>query len=422
MIEKEQNIDKVLAENSDLKSQLEEAHGLLEAIREGNIDALVVNVEGKPTVYSLETADFTYRVLIEKFGEGALSISEKGIILYCNEYFAKMINTPANKIVGTFFNSYVDSVGQFKALEDNLTSGHSKGEIVLNINGTKIPVYVSLTSLQPTLPAIGIIVTDLTEKRRHEEDIALYQRKLELKITELNQTNERLSQFIHVISHDIKEPVRKIITYGNHLLASQAALKDKTCSDHLNIISNSAVRLNSLVDDLVKYSVTSSVGNVVDVDLNTILYEVAEDLEFVIMENNASITVKELPHISGSKTQMRQLFANLITNALKFKSPARKPDIRISSEITDCVDMYFPNKKFHKITVSDNGIGIEKEYLKKIFVIFQRLHLPEEYTGIGLAICKRIMENHFRKIAAESVHGEGSTMILYFPVKTDLIK
>jgi light-regulated signal transduction histidine kinase (bacteriophytochrome) len=121
---------------------------------------------------------------------------------------------------------------------------------------------------------------------------------------------------------------------------------------------------------------------------------------------------------------MRQLFANLITNALKFKSPARKPDIRISSEITDCVDMYFPNKKFHKITVSDNGIGIEKEYLKKIFVIFQRLHLPEEYTGngIGLAICKRIMENHFGKIAAESVHGEGSTMILYFPVKTDLIK
>ncbi len=419
MKEKEQNIDKILSEYAELKIKLYEAQSLIDAIRGGGIDALVVNENGKPTLYSLETADYTYRLLIEKFGEGALTISEKGVILYCNEYFSTLLNVPTHKLVGTYFSSYVNSVGQFKALQDNLITGISKGEIVLNVHDRKIPVYVSLTSLQPNLPAIGVIVTDLSAKRKHEEDIANYQSKLERKITELNETNERLEQFIHVISHDIKEPVRKILTYASHLITSPVMAQESTTVNNLKIINSSAGRLNSLVEDLVRYSLTSSLDGFVYVDLDEVLKDVLEDLELSIKEISATITIESLPGITGSKTQLRQLFSNLISNALKFRKAGTNPEITITSEVTDCVDKESPNKIFHKISVHDNGIGMQKAYLKKIFVVFQRLHMPEEYSGngIGLAICKKIMENHLGSISAESSPGKGSTFNLYFPIK-----
>lgn len=419
MAEKVKNIDQLISENEELKNKLYEAESLIDAIHQGGIDALVVNENGKPTLYSLETADYTYRVLIEKFGEGALSISERGVILYCNDYFSKLIDVPAQKIIGTYFSSYVDSVGQFKALQDNLKSGLSKGEIVLNVNDKKIPVYVSLTDLQPTIPAIGIIVTDMSEKRKHEEDIALYQRSLVRKISELNETNERLEQFIHVISHDIKEPVRKILTYASHLIMSLVATEEGSVSHDLRIINSSAMRLNALVEDLVQYSLTSSLEGFVYVDLDEIIKDVLEDLELTIKENAAVIAFESLPGVTGSKTQLRQLFSNIISNALKFKKAGTPPQIKITTEVTDCIDPDFPNKKFYKISIHDNGIGMGEVYLKKIFIIFQRLHMPEEYSGngVGLAICKKIMENHRGKIDAESKPGKGSTFNLYLPVK-----
>src|SRR4051812_38500621 len=116
----------LLAEIEELKNQLFEANNIIDAIKEGSVDALVLNKEGKPNIYSLESADYTYRILIEKFGEGALSIAEDGLILYCNEHFAKMMGAPTNKIIGTYFNSYVESVGQFQLLRNALVNGPSK--------------------------------------------------------------------------------------------------------------------------------------------------------------------------------------------------------------------------------------------------------------------------------------------------------
>ena len=390
MIEKEQNIDELLSEIEELKNQLYEANSIIDAIKEGSVDALIINENGKPNLYSLESADYTYRILIEKFGEGALSISETGIILYCNEYFSKLINIPADKIVGTYFNSYVDSVGRFKQLYDNLTSGLSKGEIVLNINGTKIPVYASLTNLQPTLPAIGIIITDLSEKRKHEEELALNSKKLELKVEELSQINNRMGQFIHVISHDVKEPIRKIITYASHLISNNPSFENRR-ERSLKVINNSALRLNSLVDDLVKYALTANISIFEEVDLNVILSEVIEDLELIIIENKAKIFFKGLPKIYGSKVQMRQLFSNILINALKYRKEKVNPEIKIISEMATCSAINSPTNSFYKISVVDNGIGIDEMYLKKIFDIFFRLHMANEYSGngVGLAVCKK---------------------------------
>ena len=418
MLEKEQHIDTLLAEIDELKNQLYEANSIIDAIKEGSVDTLIVNQNGKSNIYSLETADYTCRVLIEKFGVGALSISETGIILYCNEYFSKLINIPANKIIGTYFNSYVESVGQYKQLYDKVSNGLSKGEILLNVYGTKIPVYVSLTNLQPTLPAVGIIVTDLSEKRKHEEELASNQKKLELKIEELSQINNQMEQFIHVISHDVKEPIRKIITYASRLTNGTSVLEDKK-KNYLKVINGAALRLNSLIDDLVKYSLAAD--NIVfeEVDLNIILSEVVEDLELLIEENAARISFSDLPKIYGSKVQLRQLFSNLLINALKYRKAQVNPVISISAEIATGIDAYVPNNPFYKINVADNGIGIDTKYLEKIFTIFQRLHRRNEYSGngIGLAVCRKIMDNHLGKIEATSIKQEGSTFTLYFPIK-----
>jgi signal transduction histidine kinase len=407
-VETIKNTAELLHEIEELKIRLFEANSIIEAIREGSIDALVLTKEGNPNVYSLETADYTYRILIEKMGEGALSISEEGLILYCNDYFSRLVNLPTNRIVGTYINSYVDSAGQFHRLKNEVKNGPSKGEITLNINGKKLPIYLSLTSLKPMLDAIGIVVTDLTEKRKHEEAVAAYQYELELKVNELHKTNVNLEQFIHVISHDIKQPLRKIATYSSELNTNKSDGLSRAELSKLNVISNSALRLNSLVDDLSKYAFSATPVETQDVDLGKVLKEVVEDMEMMITENNILIKSQSLPVVTGTKVQMRQLFSNLLINIIQSQKKETSFHISITSEITDCVDIYFPNKKFHKISVHCHGS--EKNPC---------IQLPNENdgNGIGLSICKKIMENHLGKMEINNFPVNGNIFNLYFPVE-----
>jgi PAS domain S-box-containing protein len=407
-----------LNELDELKAQLFEANSIIDAIRDGSVDALVLNRDGKANIYSLESADYTYRILIENLGEGALSISEDGLVLYCNNYFSKLIGIPAHKIIGSYFNAYVESVGQFQKLLAGIKNGPSKGEIVLNNDGKKLHVYMSLTDLEPTVPAIGVVVTDLTEKIKHEEALTAYQHQLESKVNELNQTNTNLEQFIHVISHDLKEPLRKIVAYSSHLKDTKAPLFNDVELKQLNVIGASALRLNSLVDDLVNYAFSTNKTEPDSINLNDVLKEVTDDLEILITEHEAVLDINPLPTIPASHVQMRQLFSNLITNAIKYSKKDVKPVISITSELTNQVDINAPAKRFYKISIHDNGIGMDKTHLTKIFTIFQRLHKRDEYSGngIGLAICKKIMENHSGKIDVESSLNDGSVFNLYFPV------
>lgn len=419
MLEKQQNIDILLSEIKELKTKLFEANSIIDSIKEGAVDALVVHIDGTPNIYSLESADYTYRILIEKFGEGALSLSDDGLILYCNEYFSKLINIPCSQVIGTYFSSYMDTPDQFQLLTAMLGNGTRKQEILLRVSGKKIPVYLSLTDLNPTVNAIGAVVTDLSEKKIHEEAFISHQRQLELKVKELNQINTNLEEFIHVISHDLKEPLRKIVTYASRFDKTSRVSEQE--NKYLNVIQLSAMRLNSLVDDLVNYSYSTIKTESDVIDLNEVLKEVMEDLELIITENDACIQSETLPKLNVAHVQMRQLFSNLLTNAIKYKKVNEKPVIFISVDVIDKVDANNPDKKYHKLTFSDNGIGMDQVHLPKIFTIFQRLHRRHEYSGngIGLAICKKIMENHLGKIEVESKLNEGSDFHLYFPVKNN---
>lgn len=417
MKENKQDIAALLAEIESLKEELYESTSIVNAIKQGDVDALVVSSNGVPEIYSLETADYTYRLLIEKFGQGALSISRKGLILYCNAYFSKLVGIPSEKIIGNYLSEYFVSSSQFGSIIEALRYGITTHEILFKSENEKkiFPAYIALTDLEPSVEAIGIVITDLTEKKKHEEALIRHQAELEEKIDELNKTNRNLEEFIHVISHDLKEPLRKIVMNTSRI--DESYFKEAEVKA-VNVMKLSALRLNSLVDDLVQYSSHTAQEERTEIDLKTVISEVVEDFEILISDKNASIKTGKLPKVKASKVQMRQLFSNLISNAIKYSKTGIPPIIEIHQEENLDDEKSNQNTKFVKVQIKDNGIGMEENHLLKIFIIFQRLHARNEYSGngIGLAICKKIMENHSGNITVESTLNEGTTFNLYFPI------
>lgn len=411
-------IEKAQKEIEELKMQLFEANCIIEAIKEGAIDALVVNKKGLPSIYALESSDFTYRMLIEKSGEGAISISPAGLILYCNECFANMVGLSVNQIIGTYFNSYIDSVGQFQKLKLALQTGPSKGEIVLNVDGRKLPVYASLSDLNPQVAAIGIIITDLTEKRNHEDMLAAYRQKLENQINEMKRTNFNLEQHIHVIKNDIKEPLRKISVYAASLIQNKNQKIPESELQKMRVIARAAERISSMISDVSRYALSVHRADTSEVDLNTIVKEVAEDMSLLIEERKVQLSYKQLPLIKGSAFQMHLLFLNLIDNALRMTHEGAQPKIKITTDIEDCVDMRHPNKKYYRIDLRDGRSGIVKRPSGKNPAPPPNFQLNGDYEheGLSLAICKRIMENHAGKLELDDAHGSGNVFRLYFPL------
>ena len=418
MSDNNKHIESLLKEIAALKEELVESTSIVEAIKVGDVDALVVNNNGVPQLYSLETADYTFRLLIEKFRQGALSISRNGLILYCNDYFSELVGVPSEKIIGNYLQEYFNNSDHFGSLIEALKYGISTHEILFKTNySTKtFPASISVTDLEPSVQGLGIVVTDLTEKKKHEGALIKHQKELEEKISELNRINANLEEFIHVISHDLKEPLRKIVMYNERIDASYLSESD---AKFLNIMKLSTLRLNSLVDDLVRYSSHTAQEQRAELNLVEVISEVTDDLEIIISDKKAEIQIGKLPKIYASKVQMRQLFSNLISNAIKYCKNDIPPIIKIFQ--IDHPESEDPNQdsKFVKIQIKDNGIGMEKNHLIKIFTIFQRLHAKNEYSGngIGLAICKKIMENHSGNITVESIMNEGTTFNLYFPIR-----
>jgi len=410
------NIEALQAEIDSLKEQLYESKSIVDAIKEGDVDALVVNSNGTPQLYSLETADYTFRLLIEKFGQGALSISRNGLILYCNDFFSKLIGIPSEKIIGNYVYDYFQNEDHFVAIIEALKYGITTHEITFKTQTYKktFPSYISVTDLEPAVQGIGLVVTDLTDKKKHENALIQHQKELEDKINELNRINANLEEFIHVISHDLKEPLRKIVMYSGRIDANNLLDSDAKA---INVMKLSTLRLNSLVDDLVKYSSHTAQEERTEVNLAQVISEVCDDLEIIISDKKAKIEVGKLPALRASKVQMRQLFSNLISNAIKYSKTDSAPLIQISQIENFESDIPNQSSEFVKIQIKDNGIGMEKSHLTKIFTIFQRLHAKTEYSGngIGLAICKKIMENHSGNITVESKLNEGTIFNLYFP-------
>jgi two-component system, chemotaxis family, CheB/CheR fusion protein len=263
--------------------------------------------------------------------------------------------------------------------------------------------------------------TDILEQK-------IQARTSELKRTnlELEASNDELMQFASVASHDLQEPLRKIHIFSN--MIKERFLQDNVpATDYINRIIKSSSRATKLINDLLSFSRLSSESLFKQTDLNEIVTEVLGDVELAITDKKAKIEIGKLPEIEAVPGQMRQIFQNMITNALKFTKPDVQPHIEIKAEKVDTLSFdaqSSSNGCFYRISIKDNGIGFDPQYAQKIFTIFQRLHPREKYegTGIGLAIAKKIIEKHNGIIMAQSREGKGAEFIMILPERQPLAK
>ena len=251
----------------------------------------------------------------------------------------------------------------------------------------------------------------------------------EKQATELISANKELAAFNSISSHDLQEPIRKIQLLTYSIMKTELGNLSPTGIDSFNRICSAAKRMEILISDLLEYSTTSSNDRLFEkVNLNKILVEVIEDLSETISEKKATIEAKDLGDVYINAFQFRQVLTNLLTNALKFSKPGTSPHIKLTGKLAKgnhCIqdntelekECFASDEDYYHLLVSDNGIGYESQYNKKIFDIFERLHGQHEYkgTGIGLAIVKKIVENHSGKITSDSEPGLGTNFNIYIP-------
>jgi len=252
---------------------------------------------------------------------------------------------------------------------------------------------------------------DITKERNAEE-------VLQIHLNELQRSNQELEDFASIASHDLQEPLRKIQAFGDRLKGKWAETLGPQGLDYLERMQNAAGRMQTLITDLLSFSrVTSKANPFVQVDLAKVANEVVSDLEVRITQVGGKVEVDDLPIIEAEPTQMRQLFQNLIGNAMKFHKKDEPPLVKIQSHYVNGQNSSASQNRWISLTVSDNGIGFDEKYVKKIFSIFQRLHSHSEYegTGVGLAICQKIVTRHKGEITAKSTLGKGTSFIITLP-------
>lgn len=420
--------EQLLRENAELIRRLEEATDTIDAIRTGQVDALVVNdAKAGHQLYTLKTADHSYRLFIEKMNEGAVTLNEDGIILYANSRFATMLDSTLSDIVGKVFESFVSDDCQAEFKDAFGTAWHKDMQIEVKIcrDSDAVPCQLSLTVLELDEGlSLSVIVTDLTFQKKIQSLLKENNERLTAANEELEASNHDLQQFASIASHDLQEPLRKILIFANMLRDRHAKDLPADSLRYLDKIISSSQRMRSMASDILNYSSLSTGSQGVDeVSLEAAIAEILDDYELLLQERKVEVLVEELPVVEGNRAQIKQVFQNLISNSIKFSRPGHPPVIRIFCTPSDAAPAKTKETAMCHIVVADNGIGFEKEYQERIFSLFERLNNKDKYegSGIGLSITRKIIERHHGRISAESTPGEGARFTISLPVKQPAI-
>jgi PAS domain S-box-containing protein len=277
--------------------------------------------------------------------------------------------------------------------------------------------FVTINKLAENRWQLFGITTDITDLKEIENALRSSEDKLRQFTVQLERSNRELQDFAYVASHDLQEPLRKIVVFGERLKEKNSEALGSEALDYLERMQKAAGRMQILINDLLTFSrVTTKAHPFTAVNLAVIASEVVNDLEGRIELVKGRVELGALPVIDAEALQMRQLLQNLIGNALKFRRPEEPPVVKVEAQIISAPDT--PARKLCQLTISDNGIGFDEKYLDRIFNVFQRLHTRNEYegTGMGLAIVRKIALYHGGDITAKSKPGQGATFILTLPV------
>ncbi|HZB11873.1 MAG TPA: histidine kinase dimerization/phospho-acceptor domain-containing protein, partial [Chryseolinea sp.] len=336
--------DQLIAKIDLLQSQLDEAQDTIEAIRTGQIDALVVNGHDGHTLYTLKSADLAYRVFVEQMNEGALTLNTEGLIVYSNSNFSKMTGVPLSAVIGRPLVEFINLEEReyFKTIFNRGWQENSKGEItILSATNTNVPVQVSLNVLQLDHEIVlSVIITDLTRQKKNERELKQKNELLKALNDALISSNHDLQQFASIASHDLQEPLRKIQVFSKLLKDRAFTELSDSSKTYVDKIFKSAQRMKVLIVDILTYSKLSAKEQYTEtLDLKALVDEIVEDFDLKISEKNATVRVGDLPVLEGNKGQLRQVFHNLLSNALKFTHPDKSPSVIIETKPLSAIDL-----------------------------------------------------------------------------------
>ncbi len=380
--------------------------------------------------------DVTQRRLIEDERDRLVSILEattdfvamartNGRVFYVNRAGRKIVGmgetTPASETtIPDYHPHWANEIVMEQGLPTALREGVWSGEIaLLRRDGTEVPVSQVIQchkNDRGEVQYFSTIMRDISDRKQAEQD-------LKRSSQELTRSNTELEQFAYIASHDLQEPLRKVQAFGDLLAEKAGPTLGEEERDYLKRMQAAAQRMQGLINDLLAFArVTSQAKPFIPVDLTHVAREVLADLEVRVKMTGGRVELGELPHLESDPLQMRQLLQNLIGNALKFHRPDVPPVIVVESHVANNGDGltlgHSHSDQVCEITVRDNGIGFEEKYLDRIFLPFQRLHGRGEYegTGMGLAICRKIVERHGGTITAHSTLGQGTTFSVLLPI------
>jgi two-component system sensor kinase FixL len=372
---------------------------------------------------ALAESEARKRAILESSLDPIITVDAEGRITEFNRAAEVAFGRPRREVLGTKPSEMLfpdtrqkqqDRIDRYLAVGEGSLLGRRTEIVAARASGETFDAELAMTlSMERGQPVMTFFVRDISQRKRAEADQARYR-------AELERSNRELERFAYVVSHDLQEPLRKIRVFGARLATGAGATLDETPRQDLDRITDAAQRMERLIEGLLQFSrVAIQPQRFEPVDLNQVATEVVADLQARVEETGAKVEVGPLPRLDADPLQMRQLLQNLVGNALKFRHPERGPVVRVRCELLerDSESDHAP-EPWCRLSVHDNGIGFELHQAERIFGLFQRLHAREAYegTGVGLAICRKIVERHGGTISAHAKPDDGATFEVLLPL------
>lgn len=418
-----------------LSLKLEEAQDTLSAIQSGVVDALLIEGESGPQVYTLTGAQHPYRIIVETMNEGSVTISSDGIILYCNNHFAEMVDCPLQNVIGASFFQFMAS-GYHQSIEALIDNpGNSiKTEAQLECcDGRTMPVILSTSPLPVEYGLDGhcLVVTDMSLQKQTEETLRQYaeqnarlsqelsqyaavlEERVQNRTAELEAINRELEAFTYTVSHDLRAPLRSINGFAELLMSKFSDQLNEKSRFYLDKILENAADLDELITALLTLSRHNSRPlEKKRVDPRELVERALDDLHVETQKGRLEIRVENLPRCLADPILLKQVYVNLLSNAIKFSANREKAVVEVGCQtLPSEVDGTGTSKDQLVYYVKDNGVGFDVEQAPNVFGVFQRYHSKKDYDGIGvgLAIVQRIIHRHGGRIWVESKVNQGAS-------------